>query len=343
MKFKNSIKIITFLLLALGTVGCSAEKPAIPAEEVDLSQKKKVIEAFGIVRPEESMDIVIDFNSVVTDVPVNEGQHIGLNEPILTLDLTQYEAQIADCRSELNIAELEYRQIGIDSDDLNTELNKLKNNIDFTEIMYSNAVKEFNSNEKLYEEGAISEEKYNQSKINMDEIKNDLDNLNFELNKAADSISRKAQSETTKTAVQMEYITQLKNKLKASEDKLNKAYIVGNQIVSQYENAAVYDISYEPGHITDISKKAFSIADLDSLIIEADVVEEFIKDIQVDARVRIVPAADRAREYRGSVKYISKMAFNNNGETIVPIRISIDNKDSFLLPNYNVDVYIEAQ
>ena len=138
----------------------------------------------------------------------------------------------------------------------------------------------------------------------------------------------------------MENIMQLKSRLEILENKLNKAYIKENQIVSPYDNAVIYDIQYETGHITDASKKAFSISNLDSLIIEAEVVEEFIKDVHVGARVRIVPVADRMREYEGSVKYISQMAFSNNGETIVPVKISIDNNDSFLLPNYNVDVYI---
>lgn len=34
------------------------------------------------------------------------------------------------------------------------------------------------------------------------------------------------------------------------------------------------------------------------------------------------------------------MAIKENGETVVPIEISVDNKDSFLRPNFNVDVKI---
>ncbi|WP_313340295.1 hypothetical protein [Sedimentibacter sp.] len=81
----------------------------------------------------------------------------------------------------------------------------------------------------------------------------------------------------------------------------------------------------------------------EKLYIKGFDLEEFIKDIQVGAKVKSIPVADRMREYEGSVKYISQMAFNNNGETIVPIKILIDNNDSFLSPNYNVDVYIEVQ
>lgn len=198
MKFSKSTQIFMFLLLILSLAGCKPKESDTSVEEVDLSHEKKSIEAFGVIKPEESMDIIIDFNSVVKEVLVSEGQHIGLNEPILTLDLSQYEAQISDSQSELSIAQLEYEQISMDYDDLNTEFNKLKNNIELTEKLYLSAEKELNTNEKLFEEGAISEETYNQSKMNMDEVKNNLNNLNYEISNVTNSMSKKTQSKKHK-------------------------------------------------------------------------------------------------------------------------------------------------
>ena len=326
MKIKVALLLI---IIITGVVGCNAESPQTTVEEVDLSQERSSIEAFGMVKPEEFMDIIIDFNSLVKEVPVNEGQYLNLKEPILLLDMSQYEAEISDTLSELNIAELEYQQISLGFEDLSTEVNRLKNNIKYAEAMYQNTINELDANEKLFEEGVISEEKFNQSKLNAEEAKNNLDNLKLELGNAENSNYKKTQSDKTKYAVQSEYIAQIKNRLNVLHNKLNKPYISGNQIVSIYENAVVYDLQYEPGHITDVSKKAFSIANLDSLIIEAEVVEEFIKDIKEGLKVKIVPAADRTKEYEGRVIYISKMAYNKNGGTVVPIKISIDNNDLF--------------
>lgn len=338
------IKVVLMLIIIIiSAVGCNAEGSQTSVEEVELSQERKSIEAFGLVKAEEFMDIIIDFNSVVKEVPVNEGQYLNLNEPILLLDMAQYEAEISDAVSQLNIAELEYQQISMGFEDLNTEVNRLKNNIKYSESIYQNTINELDTNEKLFEEGVISEEKYNQAKLNADEAENNIDNLKLELTNAEDSFYKKNQLDKTKYAVQSEYIAQIETRLNILQNKLNKPYIAGNQIVSMYDNAVVYDMQYEPGHITDISKKAFSIANLDSLIIEAEVVEEFIKDIKEGLKVKIVPAADRTKEYEGRVIYISKMAYSKNGGTIVPIEISINNNDSFLQLNFNVDVYIEVQ
>ena len=38
---------------------------------------------------------------------------------------------------------------------------------------------------------------------------------------------------------------------------------------------------------------------------------------------------------------IANMALTQNGETVIPVEISIVNSDGFLRPNFNVDVTIE--
>ena len=77
-----------------------------------------------------------------------------------------------------------------------------------------------------------------------------------------------------------------------------------------------------------------------TLIIEADVSEEFIKDVKIGDNAAIISLADPSKEYKGKSTTISNMAVKKNGETIVPVEISIDNNDGFLLPNFNVDVEI---
>ena len=82
------------------------------------------------------------------------------------------------------------------------------------------------------------------------------------------------------------------------------------------------------------------LVDLGSLIIEADVPEEFIRDVRLGAPVTIIPLADPTRESYGTVRQIAGMAVNRSGETIVPVQVSIDDDRGYLLPNFNVDVTI---
>ncbi|MEL7646655.1 MAG: efflux RND transporter periplasmic adaptor subunit [Sedimentibacter sp.] len=351
----RKIVSITAIICLVFMAGCSREKEAAAAEEIDLSQESKEIEAFGIIKAEETKDVVIDFTSMISDVLVKEGQHVGLHEPLLTLDLSNYHTQVQNSRIELNIAYLEKQRavnslLGLSYEDNESGINKLKNDLDYSRNMLEQAVKEFDAMEKLFNEGAVSEDTYRQCKINLEKAKNNVENFEYELKAALETNEREAkqyqankEAEQNQVDIQTERIKQIEQSMADLENKLKKPYILEDQIVSEFENAAVYDIKYAVGNITDAKQKAFSIVNLDSLIVEANISEEFVKDLKIGESVRIVPVADRAREYEGNVTYISQMAFSSNGETMVPVKISIVNMDSFLRPNYNVDVYIDVQ
>lgn len=351
ISLKKLILLILCICLAIFTISCSTNDEIEPVVEVDLSTEKKVVEAFGLIKAEETKDIIIDFPALILDILVKEGQHVGENEPIMTLDLSEYKGEITNKKNELNIANLEYQQInkslqGISLENNETDKNKLLNDIEFSNKILDQATIDYESKEKLYTAGAISKDELNQSKSSLDEAQNNADSLAYELKQVDNNLGQnniKYSSEKDQLSIQGTRIEQIKVNLSLLEEKLNKPYITDNQIVSEFDNAVVYDISYKSGHIIDTSKKAFSISNLDSLVVEANVVEEFIGDVKLGATVRIVPIADRTREYEGKVQYISQMAFQNNGETVIPIRISIEKKDDFLMPNYNVDVYIDVE
>lgn len=355
MKTMKYALVLIIIFLAIIISSCSKENETPTTVEVDLSKESKEIEAFGIVKAEDYKDIIIDFPAVVSEILVKEGQHVGLHEPILTLDLSQYQSQIQNEKIELSIAMLEQQNAiknleGLSLDDKELEINKLKNGLELLNNQYAQSVEDFNSKEMLFQEGAISQETYNLSKQFMDETKNKAKGAEYELQMVVESYEKNIeQFQTTKeteknhTDILSERIKQIENNVTSLKNKLIKSYINANQIVSEYENAVIYDIKYSQGNTTDASQKAFTIANIDSLIIEANIPEEFIKDVKVDQTVKIVPVAERTKEYNGRVINMSQMAFTNNGETVIPIRISIKDIDSFLLPNFNVDVYIDVQ
>ncbi len=135
----------------------------------------------------------------------------------------------------------------------------------------------------------------------------------------------------------------LESDLASMKQKLGKSYIRSGSIVCDIADGVVYDIGYVQGDSVSHEKKLLSIMDLDSTIVEANIPEEFIKDINVGAAAEITPQADKSRKYTGKVLSISDKAVLKNGETTVPVRISIDNRDDFLLPDFNVDVSINIE
>lgn len=119
-----------------------------------------------------------------------------------------------------------------------------------------------------------------------------------------------------------------------------KKNIIGNELICTIENGIVSYIGYCEGDFVPGNKLLLSIIDADSIIVKADVPEEFVKDIRIGNRVVITPPADRGRMYAGEVIRISNLATERNGTITVTVEMRVNDRDDFLLPNFNVDVKI---
>ncbi|WP_244272644.1 HlyD family secretion protein [Natronincola peptidivorans] len=348
---RNIILVLLVISLAFIVTGCSGNGEETHVEEVDLSQELKTVEAFGLVKAEETKNIIIDFPATVEEIFVKEGQQISFQDPIFTLDFPQYVSEIFNKENELMIAGLEKQKIeknlqGLYRENRELEIEKLTNDLSFAQTVYDQYLSELQGHEKLHTAGAISQQEFDKIRREVEEKKKLVDDIDYQLQEAKykkEQFLLKQEAENDQLRIQKERVAQVENQLALMKDKLNKAYMKENQVVCQYQDAVIYDIQYALGDIVDPTLKAFTIASLDSLIIEANIVEEFIRDVEIGASAKIIPVADRGRDYTGKVVSISNMAFQINGETVIPIRISVENTDHFLMPNYNVDVFIDLQ
>lgn len=129
--------------------------------------------------------------------------------------------------------------------------------------------------------------------------------------------------------------------LAALRNRLDQPFLKEGAVVSPLDDAIVSEISYAAGDLVEPGRRVMKLSSLEGLVVKADVLEEFIKDVKVGAAVTIRPTADKSKEYTGKVTVIGKMAFQaRSGETTVPVEISLDNADDFLLPGFNVELKI---
>lgn len=163
-----------------------------------------------------------------------------------------------------------------------------------------------------------------------------VDNLYLALN-------RLATPELTAIEIQKEQISTLEDEIAELNGRLARPFLTGVDIICPVEQAVVADISVTKGATLELGSALVTLLDLTSLVIEADVPEEFIRDIRVDALAEIKPVADPERIYTGKVKAVAGLAVNRNNETVVPVTITVDEPDEFLLPNFNVDVSIVSK
>ena len=137
-------------------------------------------------------------------------------------------------------------------------------------------------------------------------------------------------------------VTILEKELNGMKESLNKSYIKQGSIISNLSNGLVYEMDCYEGGVINPQLRVIRILNLDSLVVEADVPEEYIKDVKIGSVVNVKPLADESRIYKGKVVSVSSLAEVKNSETIIPIEISFEDEHGFLMPGFNVDVEIKT-
>lgn len=241
------------------------------------------------------------------------------------------------------------------------EITRLKNSFKTAEEACERAKEDMSKKELLYTSGAVSknellenqrivEDKEKQvadARLSLDNaVKNkekELDQLKNTMQDTALSLESTKFNRSTDTEIQQLKIRQLETEIQQLREKLNKPYIKGNQIVSDLKKGVVTEIGSKPGDLLQANAKAVSIADLSSLTVEAEVSEDFIKDVKIGAPVQITTLADSSKKYAGKVTSIAGIGVEKNGDTIIKTEIGIENPDEFLKPGFNVDVVISME
>jgi multidrug resistance efflux pump len=324
---KKLILIVMAISILVLSTACGNQVAAAPIATPKPAQDKDV-EAFGAVKAASVKSITLDFQAPVTKVYVREGQHVKAGQQLVGLDLSDFRNQIRQKRISLTSAESSKKRVMV-----NTDMEKLENDQKNAQSIYYKDLKDLEAKQQLCDAGSVAQVEVDSIKKQLDADKKNLEDIAFSMESLKNSKSSENDLKSTDASL-------LQADLKLLDSRLSKPYMKGSDIVCDIDNGLVCDIGYVQGDLADPQKKLLSIMDLNSLVVEANVPEEFIADVKTGAAAQITPVADKSKKYTGKVSYISGIAVNNNGETQIPVRITLDKCDDFLLPGFNVDVSI---
>jgi multidrug resistance efflux pump len=377
---KKYVAVCLILLSVLGLAGCGTKEKskvsAVAKEEqqgveafgtikativrdlvVDFSGniKQVNVKAGQNVKKGDSL-FVLDMSDYQLQISQKERQ-LKAEEYELQRLVNSTSGQQKDIKRLQNDLHLKQANLKNSSD---SDIQKALSNLKYTQDLYNKALKDLSSEEALFKAGAISQTELDGTKKEVDaknkaveDAKYDVDILKAAKQKEVDGLQAnidqklsnvdnlELSSDINLIKIQNEKIATIVEDIKQMKDKINKGYIKQNEIISDVDNGVVYDIGYVQGNRFDVSKKLLSILDLNSIVVQADVAEDFIKDVKLGADVVIIPQMDKTKEYKGKVTSISNKAIKKDGETDIPVEISIDNKDDFLVADSNVDVIIQ--
>jgi HlyD family secretion protein len=276
-----------------------------------------------VVKAKNIYHLALDFPAILTQISVEEGQVVKKDETLATLDITDYQAQVINKKYELAIAEAQLDKQAL-------SLKQIENDLIAAENTYQKLVNDVSRQEKLYQEGVVTGqelEKLKQTMLTQEKI---MDNFRLALEN----------SQINEKRIHQQEIERLQSEVKQMENHLLKPYLTDNRIICPISAGVVFDVGYKVGDRVTPEKKILGIMDLESIIVEADVSEEFIAEISIGSAAAITPLANPAQTLQGHITRISGWAVEKKGETVVTVEISLDEKEAQLLPGFNVDVEI---
>ena len=289
------------------------------------------VEAFGKVTAANELTVSFDFAARVSEVYAENGQRLTRGTPVLTIDTSERDEEIELLREELAVMRLETASLVTDRE---MEIAQLENDIAFAQQRLTEEEEEFARRTARYDSGFITRVEMTAYRRELERLRKEVEDLRLSVERLRSS--RRIDVERAKAGALESRISRLRARTRSD-------YLRGDTVVFPVDSGVITELTLSPGDRLEPGRPAFRVIDLESAMVEADVLEEFIREVAVGAAVEMTPVADRARTYRGTVTAISAAAFERNNETVVPVSISLDDADEFLRHGFNIDVYIEAE
>lgn len=289
------------------------------------------VEAFGAVSAETTRTISLGFPARIAEVQVENGQRLSRGDTVLVIDMSEFEHEIDGLRDELTIARLEIEAMSADREH---EQTRIRNDIAFAERRLAEEEEEYARREARHQSGALSRTELAGYRRNVERLRKDLDDLRLSLERAENT--RRIDAEHARARALEATIERMRSRTRTDD-------LDGTSVMFPFEDGVVTELDLSAGDRLEPGQKAFRALDLQSLFVQADVLEEFISDVEIGASAELVPIADRSRSYRGTVLRIPEAAIARNNETVVPVHITVDDPDAFLRHRFNIDVYIDSR
>lgn len=348
---KKVFMILCMTVIIFFAAGCEKKDdlPALAEQEQGQSETptQQTVQAFGTVKTKQNKGIMVDLPASIEKIHVQEGQRVKKGDVLITLSLKEIKEQIKEKEDSLEIAELELQKLIEDIGDRNKEnidnepeVIQAVNNLGKIQIEYENQEKDLKNKEVLLKEGAISQKEYDDSRVVLEQKQKEMENSKVYLEDLKDKRRISNNKNLLDIKIKKQNIASMESQLQTLKDKIAESGIKGNEIICDIPNGVIEKINNAAGDRLNSEKQIMSILDLDTLIVQANVAEDFIKDIKLGSKAIINPLANPDKEYEGSISRISNMAVQENGETVVPVEITLINVDDSLLPNFNINIKI---
>jgi HlyD family secretion protein len=273
------------------------------------------------------------------------------NTSALSADIAQLQKDISTKTQELDKG-------------TNADFKILQTSLDLVENEVETAKRDVQNNKVLYDAGSVPKDVLNQYIDILDQrekalsdvvnnmektkssLKTELNQLNILLKSKQAQLDQIKNSNSSNTAKQNSSVAVSQVDLDIMKNKNVKEYLRLNQIISSVKNGIVQNIAVINGTrlgVQNTPTKVLQLIDADSIVVSAEVDEEFIKNVTLGGTVKIVPVSDNSLSIPGVVTQISNVAVEKDGKRIIKVEIKPQDPKDVLKPGYSTDVYFPVK
>ena len=339
MKIKHKLALLLGIILLIFVIGITTIITSVPQKnrkiEIGTARRKNLaqsINADGVVEPNNKQVIELDATQKVLEVFAAKGQDVKKGDLILKLSNSDNEYKLGVEEINLKLAE---RELAKAQKDEKADLKDVQYSYKQAEIALASTKAELSaaqntlaSDRLLFENGAISRSKYEESMENERNKENEFLLKEMELDRAYQSLVNFDLNKDEKIFKLQSNISIIKESIKNLESKVDadtKADIDGRIVkLEVLDEILIYDISR---YIVNIQLKQQ----------DALYMKEGMK-----AKIKVKGMDEK--EYKGTVFEVDDVATTSTSGgkgSRINVKISIDNPDDSIKIGYDVEVKID--
>ena len=316
------------LLLVIGAVWKSKQKPKGEKVEVDTVQKrtiKETVAASGKVFPETEVNISPDVSGEIIEIYIEEGDSVKIGQLLAKIDPDAILSQVERQAASVNNSKAQVARASADIERNNAMLAQSQAQKEQITAQLKNIRSIHQRNENMHKEGIISDAEFDQSVSNLQNLQANLKSADASLESAKANLKAAAQSEkaaqfTVKSNEAS--LKELKTNLKRTSVFSPMTGIVSMLNVEKGER--VVGAGMMAG--TEIMR----VANMNAMEVQVDVSENDIPRVQLGDLVEVEVDAYIERKFKGKVTEIANSAtsagtsLNSDQVTNFVVKILID-------------------
>lgn len=289
----------------------------------------------GIVTVEDKQRIYANVNGILREFAVKEGDAVKKGQVIGKIDTSDVESRIMeiDAQIELARANLSKAQAGSEPEELAQERERVAQ----AERDYDNAKREYERIRQLHESGATTQQE-------LDKAKAQVDSALSALNVARQQYALKQKGPRREEIASLE--AQINSRL-AEKALLEKERV--QSVLVAPADGTVIERAAENGQYVNKGTEILTLANLNHLLIEADINESDVSKIRLGQTAVIEGSALGKQKLSAKVIRISPIAVttpNSSGQgekTRVKVTLEPSGDLSALKPGFHVDIDISVE